>query len=177
MADYYSVIAKAVRALDLNTEKARLRLYERARTALRSEMHSEYPPFHRSEIAAAEMSLEMAIETVEAEAACDQNASLATLVPSSPRAKITVAPIPSANENGEARRSLATLWAVIFRRARDGARRRGEALSSHPKAGTDCGGPRDAWLTELLARASHGVDNDEQDFAPRWAPTRNGGAN
>ena len=68
MADYHSVIDKAVSALDLNTEKARRRLYERARAALRSEMHSAYPPFHRSDIAAAEMSLEMAIEAVEAEA-------------------------------------------------------------------------------------------------------------
>jgi len=29
MADYYSIVAKAVRALDLNTEMARRRLYER----------------------------------------------------------------------------------------------------------------------------------------------------
>jgi hypothetical protein len=57
MTDYYSLIAKAVGALDLNTEKARRRLYERARTALRSRMHGAYPPFHRSEIAAAELSL------------------------------------------------------------------------------------------------------------------------
>jgi hypothetical protein len=168
MADYYSVIAKAVSALDLNTEKARLRLYERARTALRSEMHSAYPPFHRSEIAAAELSLEMAIEAVEAEAACGQNAKLATLSPSSS---------PPANQNGEARRSLATLWAGIFRRPDNDAQFRAEARSSRSEDGTDCAGPRDTWLTELLARASHGVDNDEQDFAPRWAPTQNGGAN
>ena len=44
MADYYSLIAKAVGALDLNTEKARRRLYERARTALRSECMA---PTHR----------------------------------------------------------------------------------------------------------------------------------
>jgi hypothetical protein len=62
MADYYSIVAKAVGALDLNTEKARRRLYDRARAALLSEMHSAYPRFHRSEIAAAKMALEMAIE-------------------------------------------------------------------------------------------------------------------
>jgi hypothetical protein len=177
MADYHSIIEKAVRALDLNTEKARLRLYERARTALRSEMHSEYPPFHRSEIAAAEMFLEMAIEAVEAEATCEQNAKSATPDASSPRARVIVAPSPPANQNGEARRSIATLWAGFFRRAGDGAQGRGEARSGHSEDGTDCGEPRDTWLTELLARASRGVDNDEQDFAPRWAPTQNGGAN
>jgi hypothetical protein len=42
MADYHSTIAKAVGALDLNTEKARRRLYERARAELRSKMHSRF---------------------------------------------------------------------------------------------------------------------------------------
>jgi hypothetical protein len=172
MADYYSIIAKAVSALDLNTEKARLRLYERARTALRSEMHCAYPPFHRSEIAAAEMSLEMAIEAVEAEATCDQDARRATLAPSSLRVRVSVTPSPSANQNGEARRFLATLWTGMFRRGAQG-----HALSSNSDAVTGCGEPRETWLTELLARASHGVDNDEQDFAPRWAPKQNSGAN
>jgi hypothetical protein len=55
VADYHSIIDKAVSALDLNTEKARRRLYERARAALHSKMHGAYPPFRRSEIAAAEM--------------------------------------------------------------------------------------------------------------------------
>jgi hypothetical protein len=177
MADYYSVIAKAVSALDLNTEKARWRLYERARAALRSEMHSAYPPFHRSEIAAVEQSLEMAIEAVEAEATFDQNAQLATSPTSPLRADVSVMPDPPANLNGKARRSLATLWMGIFCRAADGPQGRGEALSSHSEDDTDCGEPRDTWLTELLARASHGVDNDEQDFAPKWAPAQNDRAN
>jgi hypothetical protein len=177
MADYYSVIAKAVSALDLNTEKARLRLYERARTALRSEMHSAYPPFRRSEIAAAELSLEMAIDAVETEATCDQNARLATLAPSSLHARVSVAPSPAANQNGEARRSRATLWAGIFRRAGDGAKGRDEELSGHSEDGNHSGERPETWLTELLARASRGVDNDEQDFAPRWATTKNGRVN
>src|ERR1700691_4050781 len=87
MADYYSLIAKAVGALDLNTEKARRRLYERARTALHSRMHGAYPPFRRSEIAAAELSLEMAIEAVEADAVVEQNAKSATLGSCSLRAR------------------------------------------------------------------------------------------
>jgi hypothetical protein len=105
MADYRSIIAKAVSALDLNTEKARRRLYERARTAFRSRMHSAYPPFHRSEIAAEEMALEMAIEAVEAEAVREQNAKLAT--PASSR----LMPSPPANQNGEVPQSFTTLWA------------------------------------------------------------------
>jgi hypothetical protein len=176
MADYYSLIAKAVGALDLNTEKARRRLYERARTALRSRMHGAYPPFHRSEIAAAELSLEMAIEAVEAEAVGEQNAKSATLASASLRAR-AVTPSQPANQNDEARRSLATLLAGIFRRAGDDAQIPGRARSGHSGDGTDCREPRDTWLTELLARASRGVNNNEQDFAPRWPPTQSGGAN
>jgi hypothetical protein len=162
MTDYYSLIAKAVGALDLNTEKARRRLYERARTALRSRMHGAYPPFHRSEIAAAELSLEMAIEAVEAEAVVEQNAKSATLASCSLRARGAATPSQPANQYDGARRSPARLWAGIFRRAGDS---------------TDCGEPRDTWLTELLARASRGVNSDEQHFAPRWLPTQSRGAN
>jgi hypothetical protein len=176
MADYYSLIAKAVGALDLNTEKARRRLYERARTALLSGMHGAYPPFHRSDIAAAELSLEMAIEAVEAEAVVEQNAK-STLGSSPHRARGSVTPSQPPNENDEARRSLATLLAGIFRRAGDDALISGEARSGHSGHGTDCGEPRDTRLTELLARASRGVNNNEQHFAPRRPPTQSGGAN
>jgi hypothetical protein len=165
MADYYSIVAKAVRALDLNTEMARRRLYERPRGALRSKMHSAYPPFHRSEIAAAEMSLETAIEAVEAvEAAVrEQKAKWGALATSSLRASVSATPSLPANQNGEVRRSLATLLAGIFRRADDGAP--GRAMSDHRDDGADCATPTS--LTELLARASRGVDNDEQDFTRR----------
>ena len=171
MADYYSLIAKAVGALDLNTVKARRRLYERARTAVRSRMHGAYPPFRRSDIAAAELSLDMAIEAVEAEAVVEQNAK--STLGSSRRARGSVTPSQAATQNDEARHSLATLLAGIFRRAGDDAPIPGEARSGHSGGGE----PRDTWLTELLARASRGVNNNEQDFAPRWPPTQSGGAN
>jgi hypothetical protein len=100
MADYHSVLARAVTGLDLNTPAARRRLYERARIALSSEMHGAYPRFHRSEIAAAEMSLEMAIEAVEAQAVREQNAKLATPAISPLRAEVSLASSPPANQNG-----------------------------------------------------------------------------
>jgi hypothetical protein len=100
MADYHSVLARAVRGLDLNTAAARRRLYERARSALLSEMHSAYPRFHRSEIAAAGMSLRMAIEAVEAEAVREQNAKLATPATFSLRPRVSVVPSAPANQNG-----------------------------------------------------------------------------
>ena len=141
MADYHSVIDKAVSALDLNTEKARRRLYERARAALRSEMHSAYPPFHRSDIAAAEMSLEMAIEAVEAEAVRRQNANLATPASSPNRSAVPVRPV---SQNGKVRLSLATLWGGFLCPADDGA--------PMPDHGTDSNSR--TWLTEVLGRAS-----------------------
>jgi hypothetical protein len=141
VADYHSVIDKAVSALDLNTEKARRRLYERARAALRSEMHSAYPPFHRSEIAAAEMSLEMAIEAVEAEAVGRQGTKLATLVSSSNR---SATPAPPVSQNGKVRLSVTALWGGFLRRADDGA--------PTPDSDTDRKGG--TWLTEVLGRAS-----------------------
>jgi hypothetical protein len=172
MEDYYSIVAKAVRALDLNTEKARRRLYDRARAALRSEMHSAYPRFHRSEIVATEMALEMAIEAVEAEVLREQNTRSAALATCSRDAGVAVVTISPANQNGKAR-FFATLWAGIFRRADYGAQSR---RSGHSDDGVDNAECRDIWLTELLARASRVVDNDEQDFAPRWASTQSGGA-
>jgi len=139
-------------------------------------MHSAYPPFHRSEIAAAEMSLETAIEAVEAvEAAVrEQKAQWGTLATSPLRASLSVTPSLPVNQNGEVRHSLATLLAGIFRRADEVAPGRGEAISDHREDGTDCARPTS--LTELLARASRGVVNDEQDFTPRWTPAQNGEA-
>jgi hypothetical protein len=170
MADYHSIIAKAVSALDLNTEKARRRLYERARAALQSKMHSAYPPFHRSEIAAEEMSLDMAIEAVEASLMREQNAKMETLATSPLRAGFSVTPSLRANQNGEVRHSRATLWAGILRRAH--APGRGKAMSNRDNnEDGSCGGGC-TWMTELLARASRAVDNNEQNFTPRRTPAQ-----
>jgi hypothetical protein len=140
-------------------------------------MHGAYPPFHRSQIAAAELSLEMAIEAVEAEAVAEQNVKSATLASASLRARGSVRRSQPANKNDGAHRSTATPWAGLFRRAGDDAQISGEALSGHSGDGTLCDKTRDTWLTALLARASRGVNNSEQDFAPRWSPTQSGGAN
>jgi hypothetical protein len=158
MADYYSIVAKAVTALEPNTRRVRQQLYERARAAMMSEMESAYPPFHGSEIAAAKMSLESAIEKVEAGAIRRKSTASARTVVADYKPLIAVLP-PSANEGNKPRGSLKKLWAGIIGRA---------AGSEKVPTG------RDTWLTELLERASYGADNDEQDFAPRQAQGRNG---
>ena len=72
--DYYSIIAKAVSALDRNTEDARRGLYQRARSALNTAMHGADPTLNPSDILVAQMSLEEAIGRVEAEARRDRRA-------------------------------------------------------------------------------------------------------
>jgi hypothetical protein len=68
MADYYSIMANAVSALDWNTRDARRQLYERARAALITQMRGTTPALDQSDILAARISLEEAIGRVEAEA-------------------------------------------------------------------------------------------------------------
>jgi hypothetical protein len=175
MADYYSIIAKAVSALDPNNESERWRLYERAGSAVIAEMNGADPAFEQYDIAAAQLSLEMAIDQVEADAARGQYGQVAidTLSDVSLRIRVLVAPSPPTNQNGEARGSLSRLWAGILRRAGDGAQGPGKARSGHPPDEIQFEKVRDTWLTDLLARASREVDNEEQDFAPKRALTRN----
>jgi hypothetical protein len=72
MADYYSILAKAVWGLDPNTAAARRRLYGRARAALLAEVRGAYPPLDQSAIMAARKVLEEAIINVETQARREQ---------------------------------------------------------------------------------------------------------
>src|SRR5271156_2259744 len=73
-AEYYSVIAKAVRLLGHSTGDARHRLYERARKAVVAEMNRAHPPLDQSDILTARMCLEAAIKEIEADALRSQRA-------------------------------------------------------------------------------------------------------
>ena len=81
MADYYSIIAKAVDALDGNTKDARRGLYERARAALIAEIRRADPALNQSDILIARMSLEEAIGKVEAQARRDRRAHRSIAAP------------------------------------------------------------------------------------------------
>jgi hypothetical protein len=173
MADYYSIIAGAVATLDPNTGEARRRIYERARGALGGETRSAGLPLDKSDILAAQMSLEEAIARVETEALrAEETRAAARSIPR------PVAPIP---KNG--RGSLSRLWAQMF-----GGRRQAER--AEPRIAEARNGPRmtepriveprfadpprpagppphpkgrDTWLTDLLARASREEDEDENE--------------
>ena len=69
MADYYPLIARAVAGLDKNTGENRRALYERARTALVTQLRGVEPALDESDITRERLALEEAIRKVEAEAA------------------------------------------------------------------------------------------------------------
>src|SRR6188474_1863735 len=69
MADYHPLIARAVAGLDKNTGENRRALYERARTALVSQLRGVQPALDESEITRERLALEEAIRKVEAESA------------------------------------------------------------------------------------------------------------
>src|SRR5579863_9031553 len=69
MTDYHPLIARAVDGLAKNTGEARRALYERARSALVTQLRSVEPALSESDITRERLSLEEAIRKVEAEAA------------------------------------------------------------------------------------------------------------
>src|SRR5262244_2349577 len=58
MTDYYPLIGKAVAGLEKNTGEARRMLYERARTALVSQLRNMTPQLSESEITRERLALE-----------------------------------------------------------------------------------------------------------------------
>src|ERR1700691_1003919 len=69
MSDYHPLIIRAVEGLEKSTGEARRGLYERARTALVTQLRSVEPALSESEITKERLALEEAIRKVEAEAA------------------------------------------------------------------------------------------------------------
>jgi hypothetical protein len=114
---------------------------------------------------AAQMSLELAIGEVEADAQREQRREAVIDRPSHRRDGASSKPSFPANENDEQGRGpLTRLWGRFFRPAHESVEDGAEA---------DCGEGRDTWLTELLARASREEDEDYQDFAPKRELRRN----
>jgi hypothetical protein len=69
MTDYQPLIARAVDGLGKSSGEARRTLYERARSALVTQLRSVEPPLSESDITKERLSLEEAIRKVEADAA------------------------------------------------------------------------------------------------------------
>ncbi len=93
MTDYHPLIARAVEGLERSTGEARRALYERARTALVTQLRSVDPPLSESEITKERLALEDAIRKVEAEAARKARAEQRTpAAPLPPRRERPAAP-------------------------------------------------------------------------------------
>ena len=170
MADYYSILARAVRGLDPNTSVARRRLYGRARSALISEMQNAEPPIPRSEIMVAQMALEAAIEELEADAGPEpvkaamekfedhgrSNEGVQSVATRPVGSRVSAAPSRPANQDIDRRGSRARIWTLFRWRSNDSIEVR--------EHGT--------WLTDLLERASDEEDEELNDFAPRQHRSR-----
>jgi hypothetical protein len=76
MTDYHPLISRAVEGLERNTGEVRRALYERARTALVTQLRAVEPPLSESDITRERLALEDAIRKVEAEAARNSRAEL-----------------------------------------------------------------------------------------------------
>ncbi len=65
MADYYSLISRAVSGLLINTDEARREIYDRARIALQERLRTLDPPISETQLANEQAALEAAIRDVE----------------------------------------------------------------------------------------------------------------
>jgi hypothetical protein len=82
MADYYSVIARAVSRLPSKTDKARHAIYERARTVLHENLRTHDPSLSPPELATEQFALEAAISRLESELRRGARGETTTLSPS-----------------------------------------------------------------------------------------------
>jgi hypothetical protein len=91
MADYHPLIARAVEGLGSSSGEARRSLYERARSALVSQLRAIEPPLSEADITRERLALEDAIRKVEAEsvrkARTEPRPSAPPLRPSTPSAR------------------------------------------------------------------------------------------
>lgn len=85
MADYYSLISRAISALPQPTTEARQAVYERARKALVNQLRNIQPPVAEADIAAEGRALEEAITRLEIETAAKGAQALSTGAQPSPQ--------------------------------------------------------------------------------------------
>ena len=102
MADYYSLLARAVAASPQSGPEARQAVYERARKALMNQLRSIQPPVADADIASEGRALDEAIARLELELV--KKGSAATQTPGEPAAPPTCATRPLAQFTARSRR-------------------------------------------------------------------------
>jgi len=162
MADLYSILAKAVAALDPNTKETRRQLYERARAALVAETGGlEHP---EADFLAVLESLEDAIQELEAEALAKAPAQ----APRERRIQRPAEPTTRAPRDDIVRASPGPVAPKAGQRFRQFARNllqrpaeRSDSLPGDLSNETDFDQAGDNWLSDVLARASRAEDEDD----------------
>ena len=104
MTDYHPLIARAVEGLDSSTGETRRALYERARTALVTQLRSVEPALSETEITKERLALEDAIRKVEADVARKARAELREPRPAAPLPRRDRTSPPADGGRAEARR-------------------------------------------------------------------------
>ncbi len=159
MADYYPLIARAISGLDPNASgESRRALYERARTALISQLRSVEPALTEAEITRERLALEEAVRKVEAEAVQRQrSAQRPDQPPSRPEPPRSRPPEGSHREGprpGDALRDSARAAAARMAAA-------GNAHRSQPPAG-----PGDRIPRNLRVETQHDLHDRPHDQRP-----------
>src|SRR5436190_15033202 len=128
MAEYYTVLKKAVGGVDSN---ARRTVYDKARNALIGQLKAVDPPLTTAEISRQRLELEEAIRKVEREAAANPGSTRAPARPAAPPpapSPVRMAPVPMpanepADDGGPSPQD-------VFRRAIQEAESRGSAAGA-----------------------------------------------
>jgi len=135
MADYYPLIARAVAAAEKNNGETRRAIYERARTALLSQLRGTTPPLSEADITRERLALEEAIRKVEADMVRQARAQTSADATSFPSSGSGPAAPPAE------RRSLADEALRSFRDEVGLAPRPGGPPAKPPRTGDESGGP------------------------------------
>jgi hypothetical protein len=101
MADFYSILARAVSRLTTDNYQARQALYDHARMILDAQLGRQVPQLNAPDIIRERIALEMAIVRVDAESPCTRETgrvAFASYVPLEPNDKITEVPYNAVHE-------------------------------------------------------------------------------
>jgi hypothetical protein len=151
MADYYSVLARAVARLSINNAQARRDIYERAQTIVIAELHRQDPQRSAPEIMRELAALETAIGRVEAESLSAQ--TQAPEVPTPPHPTANRAAIAGAGNDIRVSRESLTGNGITARPVPEQSQEI-DSNQNRAELATDDMGRMPEWLGAMLVRTT-----------------------